>query len=198
MWCHLIDNDVCSNPNFQHRIVFRLCAKSFPFAVYYQLKTPSSVEPINEIIQVWSIVEQKNFIDYMQEHRKLEDAERRRKISKTTQCIRRRASREAATEQRRERIRKLSRRKFKWFYDRQVTVDETILQKSSIKNEDEDDNDSEVGGGGRGGNDVDRSKIRPLHYDDSSNEGVRENGGSTELEIITWLRDLDVGCVDDA
>jgi len=130
----------------------------------------------------------------MQEHRKLEDAERRRKISKTTQCIRRRASREAATEQRRERIRKLSRRKFKWFYDRQVTVDEAILQKSSITND--DDNDVVVGVGG--GRDGDRAKIRPLYYENSSNEGKRANGGSTELEIMTWLRDLDLVGSDSA
>lgn len=197
MWRHLIDDDVCSIPDFQHRIVLRLCEKSFPFAVNYQFRTPSSVQPTKEATQVWSIVEQKTFIDYMHEQLKLEDAERRRKISKTTQCIRRRSSREDATEKRRERIRKLSRRKFKWFYDRQVTVDEAILQKSSITND--DDNDVVVGvGGGRGGGDGDRAKIRPLYYENSSNEGKRANGGSTELEIMTWLRDLDLVGSDSA
>ena len=81
-----------SSPDNNVSYSIRLGAKSFPVAVHYRIKTPlSSHEPIREAMQIWSIVDQKKFIDFMHEQLQLEDDARRQKIRKT-QCTRRRST----------------------------------------------------------------------------------------------------------
>jgi hypothetical protein len=143
----------------------------------------SSNERIQETIPVWSIVEQKKFFDYMHDQLKLEHTARRRKINKT-QRMRRRSTRADAIEQRRERIRKLSRRRFKWFYDGKERIgDDSLGQQPSIDDDYDEDNGS-------------NNDSSSYNADVRSNERNRKNGDGTELELMAWLRDLDLCCQD--
>lgn len=133
-------------------------------------------------MQIWSIVDQKKFIDFMHEQLKLEDDARRHKIRKT-QCTKRRSTGEDVTKARQERIRKLSKKKFKWFYDRKESGDDDPIRPNSMMKDDD----------GGCGDDNDRSTSSALNYAGSSSEINQENTESTEVEIMAWLRDLDLG-----
>ena len=77
----------------------------------------------------------------------------------------------------------MSKKKFKWFYDRKESgADDPIRPNSLMKNDD---------GGSDDG--YDRSKSSTLNHIYSSSEINQENAGSTEVEIMAWLRDLDIG-----
>ena len=119
-----------------HSIVLRLGVSSFPFALYYREdELPSLIKGLDsssdgtqhqrketersaELSEGgWRIVEREKFTGYVRGQIKLKEEARRRRTSGRFASARRRSTNDNVVERRRERLSKMSRRKFKWFYD---------------------------------------------------------------------------------
>lgn len=184
---HLIQppaNDKLTDSGITQSIVFRLGVSSFPFALYYRAGELSRLtkglvsssdgtqqqrketERSAELSEGgWRIVEREKFAGYVRGQIKLKEEARRRRNSGRFASARRRSTNDNVGERRRERLRKIGRMKFKWFYD------------------------NEHG---------DRSPGEPRTNFNSDSDGGSSVGekivdGDGELEVLTWLRDLDMG-----
>ncbi len=173
-----------------HGIVLRLGISSFPFGLYYRAgESPSPTKgPVSpdgtqrrmketergaEVIGGgWGIVEREKFTGYVRGQMKLNEEARRRRTSEQFKSARRHSTNDDAGERRRERLRKMSRRKYKWFYD----------------NERGDQSD------GESMTNFNEKSVNGRSQSDSgaSNE-VKFAEGDSESEVLTWLRDLDMG-----
>ena len=187
---HLIQpaTDKVSDFRTAHCIVLRLGVSSFPLALYYRAdELPSQTKGLVSLDGTqqqrkemdrsaelceggWRIVEREKFTGYVRGQIKLKEEARRRRTSGRFASARRRSTNDDAGERRRERLRKISRMKFKWFYD------------------------NEQG---------ERSPGEPrMNFNEQSvNERSESDGGFSngekivdgELEVLTWLRDLEIG-----
>ena len=138
-------------------VIFRLGVSSFPVSVHYRVLPRSSEKELrightdtSDRGADWCIVDRERFMGFMHERIRRHENARRRKASKIlsmSPSMRRRSTKEDAAELRRERIRK-SRRKFKWFYDRQETSNDGQPENSPTSgdksNEDKRDAESET------------------------------------------------------
>ena len=150
-------------PGLQLNVEIRLGVSSFPLSLYYRADFPSSIKAsystdciVHADRQGWRVVDRERFIGQIRQQFKLKKNAHRRKTSKCP-STRRRATKGDPAEIRRERIRKNSRRKFKWFYDKEVKSDEPEI----------------------------------------NHEAVKENNEDSDLEVMSWLKDLDLNNVRD-
>ena len=183
--------DKVTDSGIAHSIIFRLGVSSFPFALYYRAgalpnltkglvsssdgtqQQRKETERSAELSEGgWRIVEREKFAGYVRGQIKLKEEARRRRNSGRFASARRRSTNDNVGERRRERLRKISRRKFKWFYDnghgdRSPGEPRTNFNEHSVNGRSESDGGSSVG------------------------EKIVDGDG--ELEVLTWLRDLDMG-----
>ena len=140
------------------RVQIRLGVSFFPITLYYKTKPSKSNEN-------WSIADREKFMSCMREQIKLKEKARRHKICKV-HSTRRVTKKIDKSELRREMIRKNSRRKFKWFYDRNENNDDTRSSSDEVKEETQSPSEA-------------------------TSNGV-EGEEDTDLEVMSWLNGLDL------
>lgn len=96
----------------------------------------------------------------------------------------RRSKKEDAADLKRERIRKASRKKFQWFYDRKESSEEQPVKDLPFWENKESSED------------------QPANYcpkpEDKPDEVARDNDDDSDVDVMAWLNDLDFNdSIDD-